>query len=105
MGYGDPTLYSTKRPKKNPGGKKKIIRSAHNRSTAAVTTHTRRLSNGRVVLVRAHKRSPTSVKQHEKSGKGYGIRERRISGKIDYKRHAKQNKQVASNRNSKAWSR
>lgn len=92
MGYGDPTLTSTKRPKRTAGGKKKIVRRAHRRGSGSVTAHSRRLSNGKVVLVKATRRRSTTVKQHEKSGKGYGIRERRPSGKLDYRRKQKQSK-------------
>lgn len=89
MGYsGKSTITSTKSPK--PKGRVSVIkRSSHGRGTASVTPHTRRLANGRTVLVSAHARSPTSVSAHDKAGKGYGVREKRLSGKMDYKRKKK----------------
>jgi len=86
MGYGNPDLSTTNKPKRTQGGKKKIIRSSHKRGATTATSHTRRLKNGKVILVRATRRRATSVSRHEKAGKGYGIREKRASGKIDYRR-------------------
>jgi len=100
MGYGIGNIFTTKRPRKSPGGKKKINRSAHARGRQAVRTHTRRLSNGRVIQVRSHGRGATFVSQHEKAGKGYGLRERRISGKVDYRRKTKRAHPTKSHKGS-----
>ena len=98
MGYGDPTLYSTRRPKKTEGGKKVLQRAGHKRGPQAVGSYRRRLSSGKVVLVKAHKRTATSVTRHEKAGKGYGVRERRVSGRLDYKAKQKTAKKPTSSK-------
>lgn len=89
MGYGDGTLSSTKPPKKPKGAKKVIVRNSHRRGGTTIKTHTRRLKNGKVVVVKPFRRSGTDVVRHRKAGKGYGVRERRASGKIGYKRHGR----------------
>lgn len=86
MSYINKSGLTTTKPPKPKGKVSSVSRSGHSRGTAGVTSHTRRLANGRTVLVSAHKRSPTSVASHTKSGKGYGVREKRLSGKMDYKR-------------------
>ena len=78
------TIKSTDRPRR--GKVKRLVRSAHNRGSGSVTAHTRRLKDGSVVRVRATRRKSTSVRQHVKSGQGFGIRERRASGKVDYRK-------------------
>lgn len=94
MPWGDGQITSTKPPKRTPGGKKKIVRSSHRRSGTVVVSHTRRLANGRVVLVKPTRRSATQVSRHEKAGKGYGVREKRASGKVDYRRKERQSKKT-----------
>ena len=78
------TIRTTDRPRR--GRVKRIVRSAHNRGSGSVVGHTRRLKDGSVVRVRATRRKSTSVRQHIKSGQGFGVRERRSSGKVDYRK-------------------
>lgn len=94
MPWGDGRITSTKPPKRTPGGQKKIVRSSHRRSASTVVSHTRRLANGKVVLVKPTRRRPTQVRRHEKAGKGYGVREKRPSGKVDYRRKERQTKKT-----------
>jgi len=94
MPWGDGRITSTQPPKRIQGGKKKIIRSSHRRGPSTVVAHTRRLANGRVVLVKPTRRSATQVSRHEKAGKGYGVREKRASGKVDYRRKERQSKKT-----------
>ncbi|MDV7391752.1 hypothetical protein RZS08_10380 [Arthrospira platensis SPKY1] len=96
------TITSTTRPPRVKGGKKVIIRKAHNRGPQAVSTYTRRLANGKVILVKSHRRTSAFITQHEKAGKGYGIREKRASGKVDYKRKMRSTKdRIATNKTSR----